>query len=202
MGRRSVVAAMFAAVLSAVTYLRGDLDGALALLADRLDVIERVGMPDPIVLAYRVLAESAMRRGEDARAHGGARVAARARRRARHAAAGARGAGGPGSTARAAVADRDRGGPTRGRDRAAPGIRGARVPAVPATGRSAAGRRHRVGVPRKRRSRGRRGGALGREPVHRPAWAAARTRWSRERCARWRCTSSGGRARGNCWRRC
>jgi LuxR family maltose regulon positive regulatory protein len=68
MGRRSVIAAMFAAVLSVVTYLRGDLDGALALLADRLDVIERVGMPDPIVLAYRVLAESAMNRGEDARA--------------------------------------------------------------------------------------------------------------------------------------
>ncbi len=68
MGRRSVIAAMFAGVLSAVTYLRGDSDGALALLADRLDVIERVGMPDPIVLAYRVLAETAMNRGEDARA--------------------------------------------------------------------------------------------------------------------------------------
>jgi LuxR family transcriptional regulator, maltose regulon positive regulatory protein len=68
MGRRSVVSAMFAAVLSAVTYLRGDPDGALALLADRLDVIERVGMPDPIVLAYRVLAESAMHRGDDVRA--------------------------------------------------------------------------------------------------------------------------------------
>jgi LuxR family maltose regulon positive regulatory protein len=68
MGRRSVVAAMFAAVLSAAEYLRGDLDGALALLANRLDVIERVGLPDAIVLAYRVLAETAMIRGEDARA--------------------------------------------------------------------------------------------------------------------------------------
>jgi LuxR family transcriptional regulator, maltose regulon positive regulatory protein len=68
MGRRSVVASMFAGVLSAALYLRGDGDAALALLADRLDVIERAGMPDPIVLAYRVLAESAMRRGEHARA--------------------------------------------------------------------------------------------------------------------------------------
>lgn len=68
MGRRSVVAAMFAGTLSAVRYLRGDVDSALALLADRLDVIERTGMPDPIVLAYRVIAESAIFRGEDARA--------------------------------------------------------------------------------------------------------------------------------------
>ncbi len=68
MGRRSVVAAMFAGTLSAVRYLRGDVDAALALLADRLDVIERVGMPDPIVLAYRVIAESSIYRGEDARA--------------------------------------------------------------------------------------------------------------------------------------
>jgi LuxR family maltose regulon positive regulatory protein len=70
MGRRSVVAAMFAGVLAAAVYLRGEIDAALALLADRLDVIERVGLPDPIVLAYRVLAESAMQRGEDARAMG------------------------------------------------------------------------------------------------------------------------------------
>jgi LuxR family maltose regulon positive regulatory protein len=68
MGRRSVVAAMFAGTLSAVRYLRGDVDAALALLADRLDVIERVGMPDPIVLAYRVIVESSIYRGEDARA--------------------------------------------------------------------------------------------------------------------------------------
>ncbi len=68
MGRRSVVAAMFAGTLSAVRYLRGDVDSALALLADRLDVIERAGMPDPIVLAYRVIAESSIFRGEDARA--------------------------------------------------------------------------------------------------------------------------------------
>ncbi len=68
MGRRSVVAAMFAGTLSAVMYLRGHIDEALALLADRLDVIERVGMPDPILLSYRVIAESSMHRGEDARA--------------------------------------------------------------------------------------------------------------------------------------
>ena len=68
MGRRSVVAAMFAGALSAVRYLRGDVDAALELLADRLDVIERAGMPDPIVLAYRVIAESSIFRGEDAHA--------------------------------------------------------------------------------------------------------------------------------------
>ena len=40
----------------------------LATLADRLDVIERVGMPDPTMLAYRSLAIIAMRRGEETRA--------------------------------------------------------------------------------------------------------------------------------------
>ena len=68
MGRRSVVAAMLAGAYAAALYLLDDMDQAPAVLADRLDVIERAGMPDPIVLAYRVLAEAAMRRGDERRA--------------------------------------------------------------------------------------------------------------------------------------
>jgi LuxR family maltose regulon positive regulatory protein len=68
LGRRSVVAAMLAGAYAAALYLLDDLDQALAVLADRLDVIERAGMPDPIILAYRVLAEAAVRRGDERRA--------------------------------------------------------------------------------------------------------------------------------------
>ena len=68
MGRRSVVAALLAGVYSASLYLRGDLGPALAVLADRLDVIERAGMPDALILAYRVLAEGAWRSGDERRA--------------------------------------------------------------------------------------------------------------------------------------
>ena len=68
MGRRSLVAAMCASLLGTARALRGDYDGALALLADRLDVVERIGLPEPIIFAHRVLAEVAIRRGEEARA--------------------------------------------------------------------------------------------------------------------------------------
>lgn len=67
-GRRSVVAALLAAALSAALYLQDGLDDALAVLADRIDVIERAGMPDAMALAYRVLAESAFRSGDERRA--------------------------------------------------------------------------------------------------------------------------------------
>lgn len=67
-GRRSPVAAMLAGALAAARMVRGEPEQALAALADRLDVIERVGMPDPTMLAYRSLAAIAMRRGEEARA--------------------------------------------------------------------------------------------------------------------------------------
>jgi LuxR family maltose regulon positive regulatory protein len=66
-GRRSVIAGMLAGTLAGALYLRGEFDAACALIADRLDVIERAGMPDPIVIAYRVLAETALWRGETAR---------------------------------------------------------------------------------------------------------------------------------------
>ena len=68
MGRRSTVAAMLAGPLAAAFFACDAPEHALATLADRLDVIERVGMPDPIILAYRALAGVAMRRGEEARA--------------------------------------------------------------------------------------------------------------------------------------
>ncbi len=68
MGRRSIVASMLAAGCAAAFYLQDSMAEAVAVLADRLDVIERAGMPDPIVLAYRVLAESAARRGDERRA--------------------------------------------------------------------------------------------------------------------------------------
>jgi LuxR family maltose regulon positive regulatory protein len=68
LGRRSILAAMLAGPLAAAYMLRGDDELALATLADRVDVIERGGLPDPAVLAYRTLAAIAMRRGDEARA--------------------------------------------------------------------------------------------------------------------------------------
>jgi LuxR family maltose regulon positive regulatory protein len=68
LGRRSTLAAMLAGPLARAHMLRGDADAALATLAGRIDVIERGGLPDPAVLAYRTLAAIATGRGDDARA--------------------------------------------------------------------------------------------------------------------------------------
>jgi LuxR family maltose regulon positive regulatory protein len=59
---------MIAGVYSAALYLQDSMDAALGVLADRLDVIERTGMPDTLVLAYRVLSEGAARKGDERRA--------------------------------------------------------------------------------------------------------------------------------------
>jgi LuxR family maltose regulon positive regulatory protein len=67
-GRRSLITAVLAGGLAAVRMLEGDVDRTQALLAGRLDAIERVGAPDSIILAYRALAEIALRRGEETRA--------------------------------------------------------------------------------------------------------------------------------------
>ena len=133
MGRRSVVAAMFAGALSAVTYLRGDVDAALALLADRLDVIERArhAGPDRARLSRHRGELDISRRGR-AR-DGGARIAARTGRGASHAATRVQLADGAGPGARvqqsriATAADRlaDAVGDARG-------VRSPGVPAVPA----------------------------------------------------------------------
>lgn len=67
-GRRTAVPAMLAGVLAGALMLRGETDQVYEVLADRLDVIERHTMPDSILMAYRVLAEISLRRGEEARA--------------------------------------------------------------------------------------------------------------------------------------
>lgn len=67
-GRRSVVASMLAAPLAAAHQLHDEAERALERLADRLDVVERVALPDVIILAYRTLSAIAFERGEEARA--------------------------------------------------------------------------------------------------------------------------------------
>jgi LuxR family maltose regulon positive regulatory protein len=67
-GRRTAVPAMLAGVLAGALMLRGETDQVFEVLADRLDVIERLATPDSILMAYRVLAEVSLRRGEESRA--------------------------------------------------------------------------------------------------------------------------------------
>ncbi|HTA66210.1 MAG TPA: LuxR C-terminal-related transcriptional regulator, partial [Xanthomonadaceae bacterium] len=67
-GRRSMVASMFAATLAASMVDRDQPAAAQALLANRLDVIERTGFPDAILLAYRTLTYVALSQGDERRA--------------------------------------------------------------------------------------------------------------------------------------
>jgi LuxR family maltose regulon positive regulatory protein len=67
-GRRTAVPAMLAGVLAGALMLHGETEQVYEVLADRLDVIERLAMPDSILMAYRVLAEVTYRRGDEARA--------------------------------------------------------------------------------------------------------------------------------------
>ncbi|MFS8064129.1 MAG: LuxR C-terminal-related transcriptional regulator, partial [Luteimonas sp.] len=67
-GRRSMVASLFAAVLAAALLERDQPTAAQSLLANRLDVIERTGFPDTILLAYRTLAYVALSQGDERRA--------------------------------------------------------------------------------------------------------------------------------------
>jgi len=67
-GRRSMVASMFAATLAAALVDRDQPGAAQALLANRLDVIERTGFPDAILLAYRTLTYIALSEGDERRA--------------------------------------------------------------------------------------------------------------------------------------
>ena len=68
MGRRSAVAAMTAGVLAGAQLVLGRIDQARATLADRLDVIERAGSPDSLMIAYRTLSGIALQDGDEARA--------------------------------------------------------------------------------------------------------------------------------------
>ena len=63
-GRRSVIACGLASILAAALLQTGQPDAARALLANRLDVIERFGFPDNVLMAYRTLALIALRRGD------------------------------------------------------------------------------------------------------------------------------------------
>ncbi len=67
-GRRSMVASMFASVLAAAMVDQDQPVAAQALLANRLDVIERTGFPDAILLAYRTLTYVALSQGDERRA--------------------------------------------------------------------------------------------------------------------------------------
>ena len=67
-GRRSVIAAMLAAVLSGAALERDQPARARALLANRLDVIDRIGTPDAILVAYRTLSDLALAEGDQRRA--------------------------------------------------------------------------------------------------------------------------------------
>jgi LuxR family maltose regulon positive regulatory protein len=64
-GRRNVIASLLASIVATAVYQRGDAAHAQALLANRLDVIERVGFPDNLLLAYRTLAFAALEQGDE-----------------------------------------------------------------------------------------------------------------------------------------
>ena len=68
LGRRHPLAAMFAALLAAAEYETGQVEEAQALLAYRLDVLERSGTPDTVLLAYRTAARCALAQGAEHRA--------------------------------------------------------------------------------------------------------------------------------------
>lgn len=68
LGRRAPLTCMIATVLAAATWERDRPDDATALLANRLDVLERVGIPDALLLAYRTLARIAAAEGGEHRA--------------------------------------------------------------------------------------------------------------------------------------
>jgi len=68
LGRRSAFTCMIAAVLAAAMWERNRPAEAAALLANRLDVLERHGLPETVVLAYRTLARIAISQDEEHRA--------------------------------------------------------------------------------------------------------------------------------------
>lgn len=68
LGRRSSFACMLAALLAAAVCERGRPAEAAALLANRLDVLERSGLPETVLLGYRTAARVAMAEGAEDRA--------------------------------------------------------------------------------------------------------------------------------------
>jgi LuxR family maltose regulon positive regulatory protein len=68
LGRRSRFACMMAALLAAAVWQADRPAEAVGLLANRLDVLERSGLPEAVLLAYLTLVRAAVRTGEEHRA--------------------------------------------------------------------------------------------------------------------------------------
>src|SRR6185369_12717989 len=68
LGRRSPLACMLASLLAAALYERNRLDDAAALLANRLDILARVGTPETALFGYRTAARIAAAQGVEHRA--------------------------------------------------------------------------------------------------------------------------------------
>ncbi len=68
LGRRSSFASMVSALVAAAAWERDRPAEATALLANRLDVLERHGLPEAVLLSYRTLARIAMAEGAEHRA--------------------------------------------------------------------------------------------------------------------------------------
>jgi LuxR family transcriptional regulator, maltose regulon positive regulatory protein len=68
LGRRSPFACMLAALLAAAAWERDRPAEAMALLANRLDVLERHGLPETVLFGYRTLARIAIAEGAEHRA--------------------------------------------------------------------------------------------------------------------------------------
>ena len=68
LGRRNPFTSMMAALLAATVWERGQPSEAAAILADRLDVLERSGLPETVLLAYRTMARIAGAEGAEHRA--------------------------------------------------------------------------------------------------------------------------------------
>jgi LuxR family maltose regulon positive regulatory protein len=67
-GRRSLRACLLAAVLAEALLHGGHPEAAQALLANRVDILERCGLPDAVLCAYRTLACIALSQGDERRA--------------------------------------------------------------------------------------------------------------------------------------
>lgn len=68
LGRRSPFATMLAALLAAAVWERDQGEEAAALLANRLDVLERSGIPESVMLGFRTIARVALAAGHETRA--------------------------------------------------------------------------------------------------------------------------------------
>jgi len=68
LGRRSRFATMLGALLASAVWERNQPAEATALLANRLDVLERGGLPEAVLLGYRTVARAAAAQGAENRA--------------------------------------------------------------------------------------------------------------------------------------